>query len=245
VEPVAEPRDQERGSLVEHGLRIHDALRGHYGEAPPRPVQDPLSELVQTILSQNTADVNSDRAFASLMRRFEGDWEAVRTAPVVEIADAIRIGGLAEIKAPRIKSVLTQVVDRTGELDLDFLRAMSLEDGRSFLRALDGVGPKTAACVLLFACGKPAMPVDTHVFRVSQRLGLVDAKVSPEQAHALLESITPPSSVYSLHMQLIRHGRETCKAQRPRCSACPVSADCRYFSVREVEPADGRQAAAR
>src|SRR5205814_9368352 len=129
-------------------------------------------------------------------------------------ADAIRHGGLAEIKAARIKSILAEIAESAGELDLGFLRELPLEEGRAFLRSLGGVGPKTAACVLLFACGKPAMPVDTHVHRVSQRLGLVPTKATAEQAHAILEELVPPALVYDFHMNLIRHGRQRCKALR-------------------------------
>ncbi len=209
-------------------LTINERLTAFYGEPERRPTLDPLSELIQTVLSQNTADINSDRAYASLMERFGGDWEAVRSAPTDRIADAIRIGGLAEIKAVRIKAILNEIAARTGRLDLTFLRDLPLEEGRTFLRSLGGVGPKTAACVLLFACDKPALPVDTHVHRVSQRLGLVPAKASAEQAHELLESMIPPEQVYAFHMNLIRHGRQICKAQRPRCPECPVVDLCAY-----------------
>jgi endonuclease-3 len=219
-------------------LQINERLTVFYGEPEPRPDQDPLSELIQTVLSQNTADVNSDRAYASLMERFGSDWEAVRTAPTSEIADAIRIGGLAEIKAARIKAILEEIESRLGELDLTFLRSIPLDEGRAFLRSLGGVGPKTAACVLLFSCGKPALPVDTHVHRVSQRLGLVSPKATAEQAHALLEAMIPPEEVYRFHMNLIRHGRQICKAQRPRCYECPV-ADLCAFPDKMPAPARG------
>ena len=209
-------------------LALHDRLLAYYGPPPPRLLQDPLSELIQTVLSQNTADVNSDRAFASLMERFGGDWDAVRAAPVSEIADTIRHGGLAEIKAARIKSILDTIVEQVGELDLSFLNHVSLDEGRAFLRGLGGVGPKTAACVLLFSCGKPALPVDTHVHRVSQRLGLVPPKANAEQAHVLLEAMVPADLVYSVHMLLIGHGRQICRAQRPRCYDCPVEDLCPY-----------------
>ena len=213
---------------------VNSVLTGYYGEPEPRPLQDPLSELIQTILSQNTADINSDRAYASLMARFGGDWEAVRAAPTSEIADAIRIGGLAEVKAVRIKAILDEIEGRLGRLDLTFLHDVSLEEGRAFLRSLGGVGPKTAACVLLFACGKPALPVDTHVHRVSQRLGLVPPKANAEQAHALLEALIPADDVYRFHMNLIRHGRQICKAQRPLCPSCPVSQLCPYPAKTET-----------
>lgn len=221
--PAAPPPD-EQGRVFE----VEARLQAQQGTPPPRPVQDPLDELIQTILSQNTADANSDRAYAALVQRFGRDWEAVRSVPVDELADTIRGGGLAEIKARRIQLVLNQVAERVGELDLGFLRSIPLAEGRAFLRSLDGVGPKTAACVLLFACGQPAMPVDTHVHRVSQRLGLVPPRVTADQAHALLEGMVPPESVYSFHMHLIRHGREVCRAQRPRCNECVLNDICVY-----------------
>lgn len=221
---ATEPFITDHSSLI----AVYEGLKAFYGEPDRKPLQEPLSELIQTILSQNTADVNSDRAFSALMGRFGGDWERVRTAPVAEVVDAIRIGGLAEVKAPRIQSVLDRIADSVGELDLSFLRQLPLEEGRAFLRSLGGVGPKTAACVLLFSCGKPALPVDTHVHRVSQRLGLVPPKATAEQAHVLLEAVVPPDFVYSFHMLLIHHGRQLCKAQRPRCSECPVLALCPY-----------------
>ncbi|MSQ23609.1 MAG: endonuclease III [Chloroflexi bacterium] len=207
---------------------VYEDLQDFYGEPAPRPLQAPLAELIQTILSQNTADSNSDRAYKALVDRYGDDWDAVRLAPVQEVADTIRHGGLAEIKARRIQSVLRQIEERLGELDLEFLHQVPLEEGRDFLRSLDGVGPKTAACVLLFACGKPAMPVDTHVHRVSQRIGLIPERATAEQAHGLLEALVPDDRMYAFHMQLIRHGREICKAQRPRCDKCPVSSQCGY-----------------
>ncbi len=207
---------------------LHQQLDNYYGAPPPRPARDPLAELVQTILSQNTSDVNSDRAYASLCDRYDEDWEAVRSAPLDELADAIRMGGLPNIKAKRIQAVLNQIGEQRGDLDLRFLRDRSLEEGRAFLRGLDGVGPKTAACVLLFSCGKPAFPVDTHVHRVSVRLGLAAPKATAEQAHQVLESSVPADLAYAFHMDLIRHGREICKAQRPRCAACPVAHLCEF-----------------
>ncbi|HZT05650.1 MAG TPA: endonuclease III [Chloroflexota bacterium] len=239
---AAGPEKDER--VREHALEICHRLMVFYGPPSPRPLQDPLSELIQTVLSQNTADVNSDRAFAQLMDRYRGDWTAVARAPVSEVADAIRSGGLADIKAARIQNILRSVTDRLGELDLSYLRDVPLEEGRAFLRSLDGVGPKTAACVLLFACGKPAMPVDTHVLRVSQRIGLVGDKTSAEQAHMALEAAVPADLVYAFHMLLITHGRQICKAQRPRCSTCPVSAQC-AFPAKTGSDGDGRGASGR
>ncbi|MEA2639198.1 MAG: endonuclease [Chloroflexota bacterium] len=221
---MSEPPRERR----EAAIAINAQLTDYYGLPEPRPIQAPLDELIQVVLSQNTADINSDRAFARLMEQFGGDWERVRVAPTAEVADAIRIGGLADVKAPRIQSILNEIQKRVGELDLAFLREMPLDEGRAFLRSLGGVGPKTAACVLLFACGKPALPVDTHVHRVSQRLGLVPGKATADQAHTMLEALVPPELVYEFHMNLIRHGRQICKAQRPRCPECPVAALCPY-----------------
>lgn len=205
-------------------------LREYYGPPAPRHSDGPLAELIQTILSQNTSDVNTERAFASLWARF-GDWEAIRAAPATEIADAIRSGGLAQVKAPRIKAVLESIEGDRGELSLDFLAAMPLADARAYLTSLGGVGPKTAACVLLFALGMPALPVDTHVHRVSKRLGLIGPTVSAEAAHAILEAAIPPDEMYDAHMLLIRHGRVICKAPRPRCAACPLQDVCPRVGV--------------
>lgn len=207
---------------------VFERLDEFYGAPPLRLKQDPLAELIQTILSQNTADVNSDRAYGSLVSRYRGDWEAVMDAPTGEVADTIRSGGLADIKARRIKLVLHQIAERCGNLDLTFLREAPLDEGRAFLRSLDGVGPKTAACVLLFACGQPAMPVDTHVHRVSRRIGLIPDRATAEQAHTLLEALVPDEFTYAFHMHLIHHGREICKAHRPRCPDCPVVDLCAY-----------------
>jgi endonuclease-3 len=186
-----------------------------------------VSELVLTILSQNTSDVNSGRAFQQLMATF-GTWEAIASAPVDVVAGAIRSGGLAGIKAPRIQNSLRAIRAARGEYSLDFLAALPLEEARAWLTNLDGVGPKTAACVLLFSLGMPAMPVDTHVHRVSRRLGLVSRRASPPKAQEILEAMLPPEDIYPFHLQLIAHGRRVCKAQRPRCDDCPLVAWCDY-----------------
>jgi endonuclease-3 len=147
------------------------------------------------------------------------------------VADAIRSGGLADIKAPRIKGVLASIRQDRGELSLDFLADLPLEEARSYLTSLNGVGPKTAACVLLFALGMPALPVDTHVHRVSRRLGLIGPKVAAEPAHQLLERMMPPAEMFDAHMLLIRHGRVLCKALRPRCGDCPLADVCPRIGV--------------
>ncbi len=207
-------------------------LRAHYGTPAPHRSEDPLGELVQTILSQHTSDVNTARAYANLRARF-GSWEAVRTAPTPLIADAVRAGGLAEVKAPRIKAALESIWQERGALSLDFLRDLDVEAGRRYLTALDGVGPKTAACVLLFSLNKPALPVDTHVFRVSRRLGLIAPRTPAARAHLELEPQLGPADVYDFHVLLIRHGRQLCKALRPRCSACPLEDVCPRVGVEE------------
>jgi endonuclease III len=204
---------------------VLDTLRDFYG-TPERGLSgDALTQLVQTILSQNTSDVNTERAFAGLWARF-GAWQPILEAPTSEVADAIRSGGLAEIKAPRIQGVLAAIQQDRGELSLDFLATLPLDEARTYLTSLNGVGPKTAACVLLFALGMPALPVDTHVHRVSKRLGLIGEKVNAEAAHRLLESAIPPDQMFDAHMLLIQHGRVICKALRPRCESCPLEARC-------------------
>jgi endonuclease-3 len=200
-------------------------LRKEYGPRRWQPGQDPMSSLIATVLSQNTSDVNSHRAFAALVTGF-GSWESVAAADVSELARTIRAGGLADIKAARIKLILRRIAEAQGSLDLSFLNELGLAEAKAWLRGLPGVGPKTAGCVLLFSLGRPAMPVDTHVYRVAKRLGLIDARVSVEKAHEILENLVPPENVYEVHMLMVEHGRRTCKAQKPRCTVCAVRGLC-------------------
>jgi endonuclease-3 len=205
-------------------------LEEAHGIPPWRPHGDAVGELVLTILSQNTSDTNSGRAFARLLARFPS-WDAVIDAPRAELVAAIQPGGLAPTKAPRIQAALRDVRERAGGFDLSFLATVPLEDARAWLRSLHGVGPKTVACVLLFALGRPAMPVDTHVFRVAGRLGLVPARagkaaMTAEKAHALLERLVPAEGFYAFHLGLIKHGRRVCTALRPRCPECPLRDLC-------------------
>lgn len=202
---------------------IMEALEPLYGRPRPTPSHDPLAELILTVLSQNTADTNSGRAFVQLMRRYPS-WDAVATAPLDELVATIQSGGLAPQKAPRIQAILRAVAERSPDWDLSFLETMPLEEARAWLRALPGVGPKTAACVLLFSLGRPALPVDTHVERVSKRLGLIPAKATADQAHALLEALVDPADYYPFHMLLIKHGRRICAARKPDCPRCPILA---------------------
>ncbi|MFW6103143.1 MAG: endonuclease III domain-containing protein, partial [Chloroflexota bacterium] len=185
----------------------------------------PVDVLIETVLSQNTSDVNSHRAFRALLDRY-GSLEKVAGAPAVDIEEIIRPAGLSRIKSVRIKQILGQAEREHASLDLSFLSAMSLDEARSYLTALPGVGPKTASCVLVFALGMPAMPVDTHVHRVSRRLGLIQTNVSPEDAQAELEAVVEPDDRYGLHLHLIEHGRAVCRARKPACHQCVLSALC-------------------
>ena len=209
-------------------MTIHRILKEEYGDREWHPRLDPVGELVSTILSQNTNDVNRDRAYERLRERFP-TWEAVRDAEPAEIERAIRPAGLAGSKGPAIQRALRQASDEGGgEITLDFLAEMPLDEARNWLTHLNGVGPKTAAIVLLFSFNRPAFPVDTHVHRVSQRLGLIGPKISREKAHDLLEALLPPEIYYAFHLNLIAHGRQVCHARQPRCEGCPLLAVCNY-----------------
>lgn len=205
--------------------RVIVLLDDLYGRPVWSPRNPPVDELVYTVLSQNTADVNTERTFAALKARFP-DWRAVRDAPAAEVEQAIALGGLARVKAPRIKAILAAVSERTGDPDLSELDSMTDDAALTYLQSMPGVGPKTAACVLMFALGRPAMPVDTHVHRVAGRLGLIDAKLSAEQAHRPLTELAGPENVYALHINLVRHGRRICHARRPQCGRCPLAVIC-------------------
>ena len=210
--------------------QVYEALISLYGEPTWRQHLSPLAELVNTILSQNTNDTNRDVAFDRLKARFGAEnWGAVRDAPVDDVIEAIRPAGLAKQKAPRIQNALRVLTEQHGDTNLDFLTEMPLDAAREWLVALPGVGPKTAAIVLLFGFGRPAFPVDTHVHRVTRRLGLIPPRMSAEKAHAELESLAPQEHYYPLHLNLIRHGREICHARKPRCQVCQLQELCDYF----------------
>jgi len=204
---------------------ILNRLRKRFGELEPPRRADPLDELILTVLSQHTSDLNAERAFEQLNTAFP-TWQSVVDAPTIAVADAIRSGGLADSKSPRIQAILREVRDREGVFDLTSLRAMSDEEARAYLTSLPGVGPKTAAVVLSFALGRDAIPVDTHVHRVSKRLGLVPPNVSAERADRLLHELVPDGLRTQLHVALIRLGREICKAPIPRCRECPLMDLC-------------------
>ncbi|MEX1023273.1 MAG: endonuclease III [Dehalococcoidia bacterium] len=209
---------------------IIEILDTAYGRAPQQTSDDPLFELVLTLLSQHTSDLNSGEAMHRLIEAFP-DWDAVLDAPVGAVEDAIRPGGLAPTKSKRLQALLAEVKAQRPGWDLEFLADLPLEEAKAWLTSLKGVGPKTAACVLLFALGRPALPVDTHVERVSKRLGLVPAKMPADRAHAVLEAMVAPQDVYAFHVDLIQHGRRTCIARAPRCEVCPLEAKCPKVGV--------------
>ncbi len=211
------------------GVTVSDAIRlltDEHGPFENEPRLDPAHELTFTILSQHTSDRNSERAFRTLMERFS-TLEAVAAADVDAIEEAISGGGLAKIKAPRIKTVLNRILELNEDsLDLTFLAEMPMDEARAWLRQLPGIGPKSAGIILSFSLGMPAMAVDTHIYRVSQRLGIIGPKVNADKAHEVLEAAMPPEDVYPFHAAFITHGRKVCKAQRPLCGECVVSYGC-------------------
>jgi endonuclease-3 len=207
--------------------KIRDRLRAYYGRPRNEPHHAPLDELVLTILSQNTNDRNRDVAYERLRSRFAG-WRDVAAAPVGDVEEAIRPGGISKVKSQRIQQILGVIEQETGGLDLDFLERAPRERALEFLEALPGVGRKTAACVLLFSYDRPEMPVDTHVYRVSSRLGLIRPKAPFLEAHEELGALSDPADVYELHVNMLRHGRRLCRPQRPLCEQCPLVRLCPY-----------------
>lgn len=216
---------------------VFRVLNQVYGRPVWRSHGPPLDVLIGTILSQNTADVNTERAYAALITRFP-DWESVMNAPPEEVVATIRTAGLAHIKGPRIQNALRTVLRERGELSLDFLADMPLPEALEWLMAIDGVGPKTASIVMLFALRRPALPVDTHVHRVSGRLGLIPPGTNAGKAHALLAAHGPPDSYYPMHVNLIRHGREICRARAPQCQICPLQEWCDFYQSVVLRAAD-------
>lgn len=242
---------------------VLDGLASVYGHPLRNPVHDPTTELVLTILSQNSADINAEKAFESLRRRFPSrpplrvetsaaagpalakvnrpgwggagleadappDWGAVEEAPMAELIEAIRPGGLAQQKAPRIQAALRSIRERSGQYAFDFLDGAPALEARGWMTAIPGIGRKTASVVLLFAFGTPLMPVDRHVERVSKRIGLIPRKATADQAHEMFLAMLLPEQMHEAHVNLITHGRQTCFARRPACERCPLAARCRY-----------------
>ena len=214
-------------NLAQRALKIHERLLAFYGEPVWRNPLPAVDELVSTILSQNTNDLNRDRAFEGLRAKFQ-TWEEVRDAETQDVIDAIRPAGLANQKGPRIQKVLRSITEERGSLDLSFLADLSVDEARAWLMRFNGVGPKTAAIVLCFSLNKPAFPVDTHIYRVTGRIGLRPERMTVEQAHPYFENLFPPETYYAAHLNIIRLGREICQARRPYCEKCPILKLCDY-----------------
>jgi endonuclease-3 len=221
---------KSKRALKEKYRRIAALLREEYGYPEWRQHHPPVEELVSTILSQNTSDTNRDRALDSLMTRFP-TWEAVRDAEPEAVIEAVRSAGLANQKGPRIQGALRYLTETQGRITLDHLVDMPIEEAKAWLTDIHGIGPKTAAIILLFSLNKPAFPVDTHVHRVTRRLGLIGPKTSAEKAHVEMEQIVPPEDFYAFHLQVIQHGRTVCHARAPKCGICVVQEECDYFNT--------------
>lgn len=215
--------------------QVHQRLLDAFGEPTWRNPLPPVDELVSTILSQNTNDTNRDRAFEALRRRYP-TWEQVRGADPRSVIEAIRPAGLANQKGPRIQQVLQEIASERGSLDLSFLKELPIEEARAWLMKFKGVGPKTAAIVLLFSLGRPAFPVDTHIYRVTGRLGLRPEKMTVEEAHQHLEGLFPPETYYAAHLNIIRLGREICAARKPLCERCPLREVCAFPLQQKAAP---------
>ncbi len=202
-------------------------LENTFGEPKLSPKSNLLEMLIRIILSQATTGTNSRRTFQNLKEHIE-DWENLLSADESEIADAIRLGGLADQKAKVIKDIFRQVNEKHGSLSLDFVEKMSNEEAQKFLQSFRGIGPKTAACTLLFASHKEVFPLDTHIFRIFKRMGILPEKVTDKKAHALLDELVPKGKFYSLHVNLIRLGKKVCRPQNPKCEECPLIEYCDY-----------------
>ncbi|QGA80755.1 endonuclease III domain-containing protein [Candidatus Nanohalobium constans] len=206
--------------------RINQELKEYYGE-PEQPTEmSGIDYLVETILSQNTNDINRDKAFQNLKEKYGDNWKTVENADYEELTDTIRIAGLGPTKAERIQKALEIIREDQGEYSIDFIEDMSIEEGKKWLTEIPGIGPKTAAIILCFHFDKPVMPVDTHVHRVSKRLGIIPETASRTKAHDILEEKVPDDIKYEFHRLLIDHGREHCKAQNPTCEEGPLGEEC-------------------
>lgn len=218
-------------ALREKIVAVTERLNEFYGIAP-WSTKDPLSMLVEIMLSHRTRDEQTLAAYDNLLKRF-GSWEGVRDAPVQEVQQAIARVNWPEVKAPRLQAMLRRITEERGNLNLDFLRDVPVEEGALWLDSIDGVGPKTRSCVLLFSCRKPILPVDAHVWRVSMRLGLIGRKVTADAAHVLLQALLPNDATFThnFHKDLLRHGQRICIYGTPRCWECPVTALCDYYQT--------------
>jgi endonuclease III len=217
-----------QSKLLQRATAIDRILAETYGVKIQHCHTDPTSELILTILSQNTNDTNRDRAFKTLKERFP-TWADIASASSLNIAKAIEVGGLSTIKSKRIKKILSQISERSPDFTLSFLDKMTDQEVRDYLSSFVGVGPKTVACVMLFSLGRNIMPVDTHVHRVGQRLGLIPDGFTAEKAHQLFLDLKLPLNLYQMHLNLIAHGRTLCRPRNPKCSECPLKRYCLYY----------------
>ncbi|GLV59885.1 endonuclease III [Dictyobacter sp. S3.2.2.5] len=218
-------------ALSAKALEVSQRLTEAYGVSEWSK-KDPMSMLVDIILSHRTKDEQTAAAYDSLLKTF-GSWEAVRDAPTEKVQDAIANVNWPEVKAPRLQTIMRQITEERGNLDLNFLRDLPVEEGAAWLNRFEGVGPKTTACVLLFSCRLPLLPVDVHVHRVSGRLGLIGKKVTADAAHTLLQALLPQDarSIYNFHKALLRHGQRVCVYEHPRCNRCPITDLCDYYKT--------------
>ncbi len=221
------PTGEELERLTTRYEAVFDGLAAVYGRPVWHQGLPPVDELVATILSQATSDANTDKGYSALKDRYP-DWEAVMDAPLEEVVATIHSAGLANQKAPRIQEALRAIYAERGAITLEFLTAMSIEEAEAWLTQINGVGRKTAAIVLLFAFGRPAFPVDTHVHRIAGRVGLIPPRMNADKAHRWLAALGDPDTFYPIHLNLIRHGREVCRARAPQCDRCPIRAHCDY-----------------
>lgn len=229
------PADTEE--LKAKAWQQYERLVALHGHQPNIPRREPMHELISTILSHRTTAKNEDSAYRKMRARWP-TWEAVRDAPTVELAGEIAEANFADQKAPRIQAVLRQIIDEHGSATIDFLRDMPLPEAMDWLTRLPGVGPKTASLVLLFCFARPVLPVDTHVHRVSQRVGLIGPRVDPTAAHPLLQALFPADAqiLYNFHITTLRHGQKICVWGTPRCSQCPLTDICDYYRTRRIMP---------
>ncbi len=211
-------------------MLVYERLVALHGERPLKPRREPMHELISTMLSHRTTQQNEAVAYEEMRRRF-GTWEAVRDAPLNELIDAIKVSNFPEVKAPNIQATLSRIIAERGEANIEFLRDMPTEEALAWLTSLPGVGIKTATLVLLFCFHKPVMPVDTHVHRVSQRVGLIGPKVNPTAAHPLLLNLLPadPYTLFNFHVALLKHGQKICVWKDPRCEKCPLTDICNWY----------------
>jgi endonuclease-3 len=218
-------------------LEIYRRLLATYGERPLTPRREPMHELISTMLSHRTTQANEALAFERMWERF-GSWEAIRDAPLDDLIAAIEPATFPEPKAARIQEALARIIAERGEPSLDFLRDLPAEEGLAWLMALPGVGIKTASLVLLFCFSKPLLPVDTHVHRVSQRVGLIGPKTSAEAAHKLLLDLLPndPPLLFNFHVSMLKHGQQICVWESPRCGRCPLADRCEWYAARRASP---------